>query len=1475
MGKELLKLDTAPRRIKNIKFGVLQPFEIDELSEVDVVNRELYSIAERAPVRNGVLDRRLGTSDKNSTCDTCGGKLADCAGHFGNIKLALPVFHIGFFKAALQILQCICKGCSAILLSEEERTVFARRIRAPKLDSLQRMAIVKMIHKACRKMTVCSLCQATNGAVKKVGIMKIVHEKYKSATRKVNREDEAFRSLFADAIAENAEMRHHVGKAQEDINPLVALELFNRITLEDCELLGLDGECGHPRNFLWSHIPVPPSCIRPSVAMSVENGSNEDDLTVKLTEVVYTNLIIKDAMEKGVPVHMLVEDWDFLQLQCAMYINSELPGVANALQVTGKPIRGLCQRLKGKMGRFRGNLSGKRVDFSSRTVISPDPNLAINEIAVPVYVAKTLTYPETVTRFNIDVLREAVFNGPDVHPGANFIMSKDGAMKRYLKFGDRKRISRDMRVGDVVERHLRDGDVVLFNRQPSLHKLSIMAHFAVVKPWRTFRLNECACSPYNADFDGDEMNLHLPQTEEARAEAIHLMGLKHNLVTPRNGQPLIAAIQDFITASHLITNKDVFYDRADFSQCVTMMCDAAIHIDLPPPAIVKPAVRWTGKQVINVLLRPTKACAVFVNVELKTRTFTKASGESPSSAAAELCPTDGYMVVRNSELLCGTLDKSSVGSDSKSSIFYVLMRDYGVDYTITCMGRLSKLCARWLGARGFSIGINDVQAGGELVKRKEELVREGYEECNRNIAKFSSGKLESQPGCTVEETLEAIISGILSRIRDDVGQSCLQELSRYNAPLIMQWCGSKGSKINVSQMVACVGQQIISGSRIPDGFEGRSLPHFGKNEKTPPAKGFVKNSFYSGLSPTEFFFHAVSGREGLVDTAVKTAETGYMQRRLMKALEDLSTHYDMSVRSSTGGIVQFKYGDDGLDPTCMEDTAVSGMPVNFARNLLHARALYPLSSPEEGGGHGRLGGGAPEQASLSAAQVGELSRQSIYSEDGLFAMASTSFKDSLMCFIETAIIGRIARLAEMYGGGGEDGGDCDDSIQRAATISKLAQCSQEQLEKFLSICAAKYERAQMEPGTAVGALGAQSIGEPGTQMTLKTFHFAGVASMNVTLGVPRIKEIINAAKNISTPIITAVLVNTGSVPSARIVKGRIEKTLLGDIASSISEVYSSDGCYLAVQLDLEAIRKLHLEVTVYTIATSLSRAPKVRIAEGNIFVEGPDCIRIRIESPTMPSAMAYAAISKKVAAAAASGSMATQLAMGGGLHGVGGDNYVSSYYAMQQVKRQLPGIVIKGIPTVNRAVISDVTGGGKEYNLLVEGYGLRQVMATEGVCGTRTTSNHIMEVQDVLGIEAARQTIANEVQYTMSKHGMTIDNRHVILLADIMTFRGEVLGITRFGIAKMKDSVLMLASFEKTTDHLFDAARFSKQDDIDGVSECIIMGIPMPIGTGLFKIVHRVDQRCAPPPGGKALLFDQSRFFPKAGAASLRATELK
>lgn len=1243
-------------------------------------------------------------------------------------------------------------------------------------------------------------------------MLKLTHDKFSfynksTAAKKVPPESKIkFDGSFAEARRENPELDKHLRKAMEDLNPLRVLNLFKAISPTDCELLGLNPTEGRPEMFIWQFLPAPPVCIRPSVAQ--DNASTEDDLTTKLADIVWVSGMIRSALQKGSPIQTIMEQWEYLQTQIAMYVNSDVPGLQQP--GFGKPTRGFCQRLKGKQGRFRGNLSGKRVDYSGRTVISPDPNLGIDQVAVPQLVAKNLTYPEKVQRYNIEKLRECVRNGPAVWPGARNVLKKDdgGYYKTDLKFGNRNYVARDLTPGDIVERHLEDGDVVLFNRQPSLHKLSIMSHLVKVRPWRTFRLNECVCSPYNADFDGDEMNLHVPQTEEARAEAINLMGVKHNLATPKNGEPIIAATQDFITAAFLLSSKDRFFDRKTFTYICTHMLDGRTPLDLPPPAIIVPKSLWTGKQIFSVLMRPNKRSPVKVNLDAKCKAFKARPGQFP-----DMDPNDGWLVVRNSEVMCGRMDKSTVGSGKKDSIFYVILRDFGPDEAVLAMNRLAKLCARQLTNRGFSIGVGDVFPTDSLKAEKENLVSVAYKQCDDLIETFKQGKLDKAPGCNMEQTLENSISGILSKVRQQAGDYCIDTLSRNNAPLIMAMSGSKGSDINVAQMVAVVGQQIIGGQRVPDGFQDRSLPHFHKNARQPPSKGFVKNSFYSGLFPTEFLFHAISGREGLVDTAVKTAETGYMSRRLMKSLEDLSTRYDDTVRTSGGGIVQFQFGADKLDPVDMEGSAE---PVHFQRTWTHAENLtWDNSEP-----------------SLTPVEIRQFCDSMLQNERkrfprrGLLHNEQLDYEDSsdyaidehesgrkFLKAIENHVEGLASKLAKVRKLAGFEG----DEVVRATAqdhADRTAKVSASTLRLFIKLCLEKYKKAHVEPGHAVGAVGAQSIGEPGTQMTLKTFHFAGVAGMSITQGVPRIKEIINASKAISTPVITCPLLNNQQIEAARVVKGRIEKTYISDVLHFVEDEWRAEEGNVVLQIDSAALADMHLGITVYDIAQAICKQRKLKILADDMSVNG-ERIVIRVRDSSDLSAKRTA---RSKAAAEETNDMLLRA------------NFL---------RRGLPSVPISGYSEATRAIIQ--TSEDSTHAVLVEGYGLRACMTTEGVIGTKTRSNSVMECREVLGIEAARTTIASEIGEVMGDMG--IDPRHMQLLADVMTYKGEVLGITRFGLSKMRDSVLQLASFEKTPDHLFEAAAGMKTDQIEGVSECIIMGQTMTVGTGAFHIVRRLGMR--------------------------------
>ena len=1486
----------------------MPPTEIVNTAEFHVFERALYKMPERKPQPNGVLDPRLGVSNKRATCETCGQMLADCTGHFGYISLELPVFHIGYFRNTLQILQCICKSCARVLLNDDERRVFARKFRSGRLERVRRELLFRKVMDRCKRVRCCPHCNMLNGPVKKApSSLKIIHDPF----FKKPDEREEYLDELGTAAAANDQLRQHMKHAMDDLNPLRVQGLFKAIPDEDCELLDL---AGRPEDLLLTHIPVPPVCIRPSVEMDGGAGSNEDDLTVKLMQIVEVNNILRHGLDRGLPISNIAENWDFLQVQCAVYINSDLPGVTSIYQVPGKPTRGFVQRLKGKQGRFRGNLSGKRVDFSGRTVISPNPHLSVEEVGMPRLMAMTLTYPERVTDANIEKLRQRVIAGANQHPGANFVVidgEPNATNKVFLKFGDRKRIAGDLKIGDIVERHIEDNDIVLFNRQPSLHRMSIMCHRVRVLEGRTLRFNECVCAPYNADFDGDEMNIHVPQTEEARAEARELMGVRHNLATPKSGEILIAATQDFLTSSFLVTSKDVFLSRPQICMLASFFLDMdkesphKCTLDLPEPAILKPVELWTGKQAFSLLLRPNRHTPIRLTFETKERQYGSIPVAGKKRDDVHMDLADGYVCFRNSELLSGRLGKGTLGGGNKSGLFQVLNADYGPGEAVRTMNRLAKLSAGMIGELGFSIGIDDVTPAPALDREKFNAVREGYSRCEEYISEYNKGSLALQPGCDLDASLENIVTGELNAIRERAAAACMAGLNRNNSPLIMSQCGSKGSPLNIAQMVACVGQQSVGGRRAPNGFRDRTLPHFPRGSRQPEAKGFVANSFYSGLTPTEFFFHTMAGREGLVDTAVKTAETGYMSRRLMKALEDLYVHYDSSVRNAAGGIVQLRYGEDGMDPMGMEGP--KGEPVAMDRLMTLAKmrwsrvgrvteedgrivARTPLASTggasggkNKKGGKAKAGGGRggkrqeeeeeveqsllPDDLKKEAKRVVDahfvvdtFSLSDDEDEDGTFMdidapststqhrqqaekenrlICSKKFRDDLLGYITAAADAHaIARFTlglppDTYG---------PSELERLARPIGL---SYRQLTDFVSLCAIRHRDKKVDPGSTVGAFGAQSIGEPGTQMTLKTFHFAGVASMNVTLGVPRIKEIINAARNIATPLMTVELEGgakgvaalAGGRPGlgmktvqledevrARLVKGRLERTTLGQVAKKIRLLVTGGFAYIEVRLDPEIISTLQLHLNSADVRYKLLETSKLKLKPERVMTHSRWTIRIH---PPDPAKEKEKENEKKK----------------------------SVDVSMQQLLTALPDVPVLGIPSVSRVVISknnnnssnnsNSNGGNssqsitKGLELFVEGTGMLDVMGTPGVEGTRVRNNNVMEVAKVLGIEAARSTIIGQIEYTMDQHGMTIDSRHTMLLADCMTNKGEVLGITRFGIAKMKDSVLMLASFEKTTDHLFDAALHGRVDDVTGVSECIIMGIPMPVGTGLFKLMQQ------------------------------------
>ena len=1417
-------------KLTEIQFGVFSPSDIAKLSIIECNNNKMYIENSKIPYDYSSVDPRLGINQKGIKCPTCNNKMDQCPGHFGYIRLNFPIFHIGFFKKIIDILRCICKNCSRILIPEEKKSNL--RITASKfktISSFKKTKFLKEISDICQKVKICPYCGALNGKVKHIqgitGPTIIVHEILKNDIKNFeekNNEELTYKRKYESAailyFQKNPSKLNANSKKEENITKFcdnyynssdstISLELtspyiynlFSHISLEDITFFGMDGENSSPIDLLLQYVIIPPLSIRPTIQMGMGDiTTNEDDLTIKISEMIFLNNVLKQFITEGKgETYKLMDDLNTLQSYHAYYIDDNTKGI-NKNMLEKKEIKSLCGRLKGKKGRFRLNLNAKRVDFSGRTVISPDPNLRIDQLGIPIYMALNLTYPERVNEQNIKRLKKAIMNGCDKFPGANYILTNNGKDRINLSCRNREQKCNELKIGDIVERHIIDDDIVLFNRQPSLHRVSLMAFHAKMLPWRTLRFNVSDCTPFNADFDGDEMNLHVPQTEEARSEAYNLMNIIKNIQSPKLGEPLVASTQDFLLVCYLITQKDYFLDRTHFIRFCTFFNDAKEKVEIPPPAILKPKELWTGKQLFSVILKPNKDYKIFINLKNKL----KFCSLKDNTIDPFKCPKDGFILIKNSQLLTGIINKETIASGSKKGLIFALIKDCGNLECSKFLVRISKFCSRWICDYGVSFGLGDVTPGKELITIKQKEIEKKFSECDDEIKKYNNGQIKLEPGLDMEQSLENNLIKILDKVRENLGKILINNLPKSNTALRMASSGSKGSETNLCQMIVCLGQQIINGKRIQNCFLNRSLPHFEEFSKYPLSKGFISHSFYEGLDATEFFFHTIGGRENLAEQAVRTSESGYMQRRLIKSLEDLSVQYNNTVTVSNGEIIEFLYGDDGIEPISADtDDKIVYLPRLW--DLICSK--YPIKENNDKILDTDEIKNKVEKYIIKCPEKEEEIKKKLTKEiTDFFEDKIKLINESKKCF----------------------------KIMNEKVINNICSIGKNQLEKFFEELWIKYLKAKVIPGEPVGAVAAQSLGEPTTQMTLKAFHFAGVGSVNITLGMPRITEIINNSKDISTPIIYAELLKDKDDISAKIIKGRIEKIKLNRICKYIKEVISPEGCYIKIKLDKEYIDSCHLEISIQKIKEAiLSNKKKLNLKLGEK--------HIKIEDHDQNKLIIYPLETNK--------------------------NYL--YFSLKILMKNLPEIVVSGINTINRVVITEnkrdkkkddnkkendnkkekftkkVNKNEKEdddkekyYNLTVEGKGLLDVFQTEGINYKKTKSNNIREISSVLGIEAARDSIINELNYTYGNHGLHIDKRHLGLVADLMTFKGTVYGFQRFDMIKMKDSVFLQSSFEKTKDILFEAATYGKSEKLLGVSESIIVGKTIPIGTGMFKL---------------------------------------
>ena len=870
------------KRIKGIKFGLLSSKEIRKMSASRVITPDTYG-EDGFPIERGLVNQHIGVIDPGLRCKTCGGRMGECPGHFGHIDLEAPVIHIGYAKFIYRILAATCRKCGKVLLGEEDRKLFLEEIKRQKERQADVGEVVKQVFKEAVKHSVCMYCSEPQTLIK-----------YDKPTTYFELDE---------------------GGKERRLMPTDVRERLERIPDEDLPLFGMEPDNARPEWMVLTVLPVPPVTARPSITL--ESGQrSEDDLTHKLVDIIRINQRFMENRDAGAP-QLIIEDlWELLQYHVNTYFDNEIPGVPPARHRSGRPLKTISQRLKGKEGRFRGSLSGKRVNFSARTVISPDPDIAIDEVGVPEEVAKELTITVNVTERNLEMVREILKRGKE-HPGVNYVRRVDGRKIKVTE-SNYETLAEELGIGWKVERHIRDGDIVLFNRQPSLHRLSIMAHYVRVMPGRTFRLNPAVCPPYNADYDGDEMNLHVLQTEEARAEAKILMEVQRNIISPRFGRPIIGGIHDYITGLFLLTRGKKRFGK---ERVLDILRKIEIEDLMEPEGTFEPRVvsgkgseeaghtpYWTGKQIFSMILPK------HLNLQFRGKICERCI-ERGEECKKEKCLREAYVIIKEGELVSGVIDERAIGS-FKGIIIDKIFRQYGEEAAKVFIQNAAQLAINYIKQTGFSFGISDEDISDEGKKQiREEAVREAEKKVDQLIQAYEGGELEALPGRTLEETLELLIMQELARARDDSGVIAERYLGIENPGVLMAKSGARGSMLNLTQMAACVGQQSVRGERIKRGYQERTLPHFKGGDRSAEAHGFVRSSFKDGLSPTEYFFHAIGGREALVDTAVRTSQSGYFQRRLINALQDLEVKYDGTVRETKGTVVQFKYGDDGVDPS--------------------------------------------------------------------------------------------------------------------------------------------------------------------------------------------------------------------------------------------------------------------------------------------------------------------------------------------------------------------------------------------------------------------------------------------------------------------------------------------------------------------------------------------------------------------------------
>ena len=1426
-------------KIIGVQFSILSADEIRKQSVAHITSRDTFINGK--PVIGGLFDPRMGVLDPGFICPTDGHNYIDTPGYFGHIDLAKPVYYIQYINTILKVLRCVCVKCSKLLINKETYKSFLEMSNEKRWNSV--FAIASKV-KRCGDNTHegCGCKQPSK--IKKEGLS----------------------TIFAEWENIETSDPESSGNVNMKLTPEMILKIFRRISDEDVNFMGFSPIFSRPDWMICQVLAVPPPAVRPSVKHDAQQRS-EDDLSHILVNIIKANKTLQEKIDQNAPANV-IEDWaTVLQYYIATMIDNKIPGVASVAQRSGRQLKAIKERIAGKGGRLRGNLMGKRVDFSARSVITPDPNLSITQLGIPMKVAKNITKPIVVNNLNKKFLLKLVQNGPDVYPGAKILEKKNGD-NISLRYVDRNSIN--LQNGDKVHRHMMDGDAVLFNRQPTLHRMSMMCHIAKILPkGDTFRMNVGCTKPYNADFDGDEMNLHMPQDVEAETELRNLAAVPFQIISPANNQSIIGIFQDSLLGCFRFTRENINFSPRDAMNLMVNIKDIDENT----------FSKKDNLKNFEILSQ------IFPPLSLYQKTKLYKDGDDKQSS-------NGIVEINNGKYKRGQIDKSVLGSGTKGLI-HRICNDFGNMASASFIDNIQFIVNEYMKVSGYSVGISDLIADEATNQTISQIIVDKKKEVKDLIDETHLGVFENNTGKSNVDEFETRVNNILNEANAKAGKIGKGSLSSDNRFVIMVNAGSKGGDINISQMISCLGQQNVDGKRIPYGFNNRTLPHFSKYDDSPNARGFVESSFIAGLSPEELFFHAMGGRVGLIDTAVKTSQTGYIQRRLIKGMEDIYCAYDGTVRNNKNKIIQFSYGDDNMDTVKVENQQ---LPIcKLSLDELYMYFTFPVDNeilkltytPAALKKH-------KKDLSKIKANEKKYIDYMINKRNDIMKFVFKN-KDESTVHIPVAfnhIINNIKHQLNITSSSKVDISPIETFDIIESTILQLETSSfykptelfktmyyyylypnelltikhfnKKAIITLVETIVLQYKTSLVSPGEMTGMISAQSIGEPTTQMTLNTFHFAGVASKsNVTRGVPRIEEILSLSENPKNPSITVFLKQHEQTnkTKAQDYIPILEHTKLIDITQSAQIIFDPDDTNTLIDDDRELLEQykefknmledciesnmdenelaskwiIRLEMDKESMLDKNITMDDINFAIKNSYKDEMTCvysdyndnnlvIRLRLNNLLQNKKKKQKSLDQ-----------------------------ADDIHILKNFQEQLlNNIVLKGVKNIEKVIIRKITDNVTyeegNYNkqeiwvLDTVGSNLIDILSLDFIDQTRTYSNDIIEMYKLLGIEAARQAIYNELAEVIEFDGTYINSHHMDLLCDRMTSAIKLCSIFRHGINNDDIGPIAKASFEETPKMFLDAAQHGELDHMRGVSANIMCGQEGYFGTGSFKIVLDIDE---------------------------------